>query len=68
MKYTIILRKERPRGYSAQCLEVPGAISQGETKAEALRNAKEALRLLLDTVRDEARRSRAAFAMIDLRA
>ena len=32
MKYTIILEKEEEGGYSAQCLELPGAISQGETK------------------------------------
>ena len=35
MKYTIILEKEEGGGYSAQCLELPGAISQGETKEEA---------------------------------
>jgi len=29
MKYTIILEKEEEGGYSAQCLELPGAIKPG---------------------------------------
>ncbi|MBN1762084.1 MAG: type II toxin-antitoxin system HicB family antitoxin [Methanomicrobia archaeon] len=50
MKYTIILEKEEEGGYSAQCLELPGAISQGETKEEALRNIKEAIEALLEVL------------------
>lgn len=53
MKYTIILEKEEEGGYSAQCLELPGAISQGETKEEALRNIKEAIGLVLDVLQEE---------------
>jgi predicted RNase H-like HicB family nuclease len=53
MKYTIILEKEEERGYSAQCLELPGAISQGETKEEALRNVKEAIELVLEVIHEE---------------
>ena len=55
MKYTIILEKEEEGGYSAQCLELPGAISQGETKEEALRNIKEAIELVLEVVKEEAK-------------
>ena len=44
MKYTVILEKEEEVGYSAQCLELPGAISQGKTKDVALSNiTKEAI-------------------------
>ncbi len=53
MKYTVILEKEEEGGYSAQCLELPGAISQGETKEEALRNIKEAIELLLEVISEE---------------
>ena len=53
MKYTIILEKEKEGGYSAQCLELPGAISQGETKEEALRNVKEAIELVLEVIHEE---------------
>lgn len=55
MKYTIILEKEEESGYSAQCLELPGAISQGETKEEALRNIKEAIELVLEVIDEEAK-------------
>jgi predicted RNase H-like HicB family nuclease len=53
MKYTIILEKEEEGGYSAQCLELPGAISQGETKEEALRNIKEAIELVIEVIQEE---------------
>ena len=42
-KFTIILREELEGGYSAQCLELPGAISEGENRKEALANIKEAI-------------------------
>lgn len=42
-KFTIILRKEQEGGYSAQCIELPGAISQGETQKETLANIREAI-------------------------
>lgn len=52
MKYTIILEKEEG-GYSAQCLELPGAISQGETKEDVLKNIKEAIELVLEVLQEE---------------
>ena len=55
MKYTIILEKEDEGGYSAQCLEVPGAISQGETKEETIDNIKEAIELVIETLKDESK-------------
>ena len=59
MKYTILLEKQKEGGYTAQCLEVSGAISQGETKKEAIKNVKEALELVLDTIKMEARKKEA---------
>ncbi len=53
MKYTVILEKEEEGGYSAQCLELPGAISQGETKEEALQNIKEAIEAVLEALTQE---------------
>ena len=53
MKYTIILEKEEEGGYSAQCLELPGAISQGETKEVALRNITEAIEAVLEVLNQE---------------
>ena len=54
MKYTIILEKEEEGGYSAQCLELPGAISQGESKEEALNNIREAIEAMLEVLNHEA--------------
>ena len=55
MKYTVILEEEEEGGYSVQCLELPGAISQGETKEDALANIKEAIKLVLEVITKEAR-------------
>ena len=54
MKYTIILEKEEEGGYSAQYLELPGAISQGESKEEALNNIREAIEAMLEVLNHEA--------------
>jgi predicted RNase H-like HicB family nuclease len=40
-------------GYWATCLEVPGANGQGQTKEECPANLREAVRLLLETEREE---------------
>ena len=53
MKYTAILEREEEGGYSVQCLELPGAISQGETKEEALKNIKEAIEVVLEVLNQE---------------
>ena len=52
-KFSVILRKEEEGGYSVQCVELPGAISQGETKKEALQNIKEAIQGYLEAFPEE---------------
>ena len=54
MKYTVILEPQEEGGYTVQCLETPGAISQGETKEEALENIKEAIKLVLEVIHEDA--------------
>ena len=54
MKYTVLLGKQKEGGYTVQCLEIPGAISQGETKKEALDNIKEAIQLVRQEIEAEA--------------
>ena len=56
IKFTVILRKEDVGGYSVRCVELPGAISEGDTKKEALKNIKEAIELYLETWPDELKR------------
>lgn len=55
-KFNVILREEDEGGYSVQCVELPGAISQGETKKEALGNIKEAIQGYLEAFPEEKRR------------
>ncbi|MGA2384950.1 MAG: type II toxin-antitoxin system HicB family antitoxin [Candidatus Bathyarchaeia archaeon] len=53
-KFTVILREEPEGGYSAQCVELPGAISEGENrKEEALANIKDAIEGYLETFPEE---------------
>ncbi len=46
MNYHFKVEKEK-KGYSAQCLEIPGCVTQGETIAELKENMKEAIELAL---------------------
>lgn len=55
-KFSVILREEQEGGYSVQCVEFPGAISQGETKKEALQNIKEAIQGYLEAFPEEKER------------
>jgi predicted RNase H-like HicB family nuclease len=55
MKFTVALDPQPEGGFTAQCLEIPGAISQGETEAEALANIQDAIALILEVRRGEAR-------------
>ena len=55
VQYTILIMFQEEGGYTVQCLELPGAISQGETVEEALDNIKEAIDLLLNVLQDDLR-------------
>lgn len=57
MKLQVVLEKDRHGGWAAQCVEIPGAISQGETVEEALANVEDAIRLILEVRREEALRA-----------
>jgi predicted RNase H-like HicB family nuclease len=53
MKFTVILKEDSEGGYSAQCVELPGAISQGENRKQALVNIKEAIEGYLEAFPEE---------------
>ena len=55
-QFTAILHRGEPGegGFWATCLEVPGANGQGQTKEECLSDLKNAIKLLLETEREEA--------------
>jgi predicted RNase H-like HicB family nuclease len=48
LKFTAALKKETTGGYSVRCVELPAAISQGETEADALSNIRDAIELVLE--------------------
>lgn len=50
MKYTVILQREADGGYVAVVPALPGCVSQGDTRAEALKNIEEAIELYLEDV------------------
>ncbi|MDF0590660.1 type II toxin-antitoxin system HicB family antitoxin [Candidatus Methanocrinis natronophilus] len=50
MEYTVVLEPQEEGGYTVRCFELPGAISQGETKEEALMNVKEAIGLVFEVL------------------
>jgi len=55
MQFTIKLEESDEGGYTAQCLELPAAISEGDTKEEALKNITEAIQLVLEVTQEQAR-------------
>ena len=55
MQFTVKLEESDEGGYTDQCLELPAAISEGDTKEEALENIKEAIQLVLEVSREQAR-------------
>ena len=48
LTFTVALKKEDAGGYSVRCVELPAAISQGETEQDALSNIREAIELVLE--------------------
>ena len=49
MEYTIIIEKDPESGwYVGKCIQVPAAMSQGETLDELMENMKDAISLVLD--------------------
>ncbi len=53
-KYTIVYTEEEEGGFSGRCLELPGAISQGENLEELKVNMVDAVQLMLASIYEEA--------------
>ena len=49
-KFTVKVYKAEEGGYWAECPELPGCFTQGETIPEVRRNAREAISLYLETL------------------
>lgn len=53
MKLKVVLEPSEEGGYTVYVPSLPGCISEGETKEEALDNIKEAIELYLEPVEDD---------------
>jgi predicted RNase H-like HicB family nuclease len=51
MKYTVVLQRENDGGYVVTVPALPGCVSQGDTREEALKNIEEAIELYLEDVK-----------------
>ena len=53
MKLKVYLEPSEEGGYTAIVPSLPGCISEGDTKEEALKNIREAIELYLESVEDD---------------
>jgi predicted RNase H-like HicB family nuclease len=53
MRIKIILEPSEEGGYTAIVPSLPGCISEGDNKEEALKNVREAIELYLEPVEDD---------------
>ena len=65
MEYHVVLKRQRG-GYVVKCLELPGCLSEGKTKEEALRNIKEAIEGYLEDVEKEAKEKKAIILVVQV--
>jgi predicted RNase H-like HicB family nuclease len=54
-KYTVVYTEKIERRFSGKCLELPGAISQGETLGDLKVNMTDVIQLMLASIYEEAR-------------
>jgi predicted RNase H-like HicB family nuclease len=53
MRFKVVLEKSDEGGYTAYVPSLPGCISEGDTKEDALKNIQEAIELYLEPVEDD---------------
>ena len=52
MRYTVVLEQENDGGYVVSVPALPGCVSQGESRTEALDNIREAIELYIEDCRE----------------
>ena len=52
MSYTVILEREADGGFVVSVPALPGCVSQGDSRQEALRNIREAIELYVEDCRE----------------
>ncbi len=53
MTYTVVIRAGNENGYVATVPALPGCVSQGRTRRQALRNAKEAIEAYIEALMED---------------
>lgn len=48
MKFTVTIDRDETGAWVAECPSIPGCVSQGKTRREALKNVREAIELCLE--------------------
>ncbi len=48
MRFTVVLEREADGGYVAHVPALPGCVSQGDSRTEAIENIREAIELYLE--------------------
>ena len=66
MKLHVVLEKQEKGGYTVYVPELPGCVSEGETKNEALKNIREALELYLEELGSQAKQTIARVKVMPL--
>ncbi len=53
MKYTVLIGRGNEGGYVAAVPALPGCVSQGRTKRDAIKNVKEAIEVYLEALLED---------------
>lgn len=56
MKFNVILEDASEGGFTVRCVEIPGAISEGDTREQAMANIVDAIESILEVRREAAQR------------
>ena len=51
MKFRIIIEEDEDGVFVAECPSLPGCVSQGKTRAEAVRNIKDAMKGYIESLK-----------------
>jgi predicted RNase H-like HicB family nuclease len=51
MRYTVVLEEEEDAGFVAHVPALPGCVSQGDTRSEAMANIREAIEVYVEDCR-----------------
>lgn len=66
VKFRIVLHKEPDGGFVATCPALPGCVSQGDTREDAIANVREAIGGVLAALNERARKESPADVLVEV--